>query len=134
MKKILDKRKNMVALMIPSDETLVDGHNFFTDNNRFIQFGIWNFKINTKLQRHLHKFIKRETTVTNEIVVVMKGKIMAEIYDSEKDFICKLILNSGDVLVIHSGGHGYEILEEDTRVYEIKNGPYSNPELDRERF
>ena len=37
-------------------------------------------------------------------------------------------------MICLEGGHGYEILEDNTRVLEIKNGPYPGPEKDRRRL
>jgi len=34
--------------------------------------------------------------------------------------------------VILRGYHGYEILEDDTRVLEVKNGPFTSVEADKE--
>ena len=46
-------------------------------------------------------------------------------------------LSAGDIdeaMALLRHGHGYEILENDTRVLEIKNGPYPGAERDRVRF
>jgi hypothetical protein len=40
----------------------------------------------------------------------------------------------GDVLALFNGGHGYEVLEDNTRVLEVKNGPYLGPEVDRRKI
>ena len=42
-------------------------------------------------------------------------------------------LTSGDVLFLCSGGHGFKILES-TEMIEVKQGPYSNREKDKEEF
>ena len=44
----------------------------------------------------------------------------------------KPILHSGDCSVTLYGGHTYEILEDDTVVYEYKTGPYLGIESDKE--
>ena len=41
------------------------------------------------------------------------------------------ILKAGDASFTLYGGHTYEILEEDTLVYEYKTGPYEGQELDK---
>ena len=43
-------------------------------------------------------------------------------------------MNVGDLAVFVYGGHGYEILEDDTKIIEAKNGPFINVEKDKERF
>ena len=42
------------------------------------------------------------------------------------------ILRTGDVILLASGGHGFEVLEE-LEMYEIKQGPYIG-EDDKTRF
>mgnify|MGYP003674399210 FL=1 len=41
------------------------------------------------------------------------------------------ILEAGDASFTLYGGHTYEILEENTIVYEYKTGPYEGQELDK---
>ena len=40
-------------------------------------------------------------------------------------------LEPGDASFTLQGGHTYEILEDDTVVYEYKTGPYEGQELDK---
>ena len=131
---IFDEQGKLVALVIFNNQELQEGHNFFTEPNSFIQLGIWNFSRGTRLQRHIHKFNSRTITRTCEVIVVTCGSIEAELYDDKKNHIINQKINFGDVLVCLAGGHGYTILEDGTRVIEIKNGPYANADLDRERF
>ena len=42
------------------------------------------------------------------------------------------ILKQGDASFTLYGGHTYEILENDTLVYEYKTGPYEGQRLDKE--
>ncbi len=44
------------------------------------------------------------------------------------------ILKEGDICHCMECGHGYDVLTEDTRVMEFKNGPFmGNDEYDKER-
>ena len=42
------------------------------------------------------------------------------------------VLEQGDVILLASGGHGFQVLE-DLEMYEIKQGPYAG-ENDKTRF
>ena len=53
-------------------------------------------------------------------------------YDLDDSIISQPILNVGDISVTFQGGHTYEILEDDTIVYEYKTGPYKGQENDKE--
>jgi hypothetical protein len=37
-------------------------------------------------------------------------------------------------MVLLAGGHGYEILEDNTKILEVKNGPYLGASEDRKRI
>ena len=58
----------------------------------------------------------------------------AEIYDLEEKPVEKLLIQKGDILILLESGHGYHILEDNTKVLEIKNGPYLGAEIDRHRI
>ena len=131
---ICDIEGNLVALIISKDYDMQEGHNFFTEPESFIQLGIWNFSKGTTLQKHIHKYNLRTVARTCEVLVVVSGSIEVELYDDNKSHICNQKINLGDVLICLTGGHGYTILETGTKVIEIKNGPYTNPDSDRERF
>jgi len=49
-------------------------------------------------------------------------------------FIEKIEVSEGEILILLNSGHGYKILEDNTKVIEIKNGPYLGAEVDRRRF
>ena len=40
----------------------------------------------------------------------------------------------GDLAVFGFGGHGYEILEDDTQIIESKNGPFISVDKDKKKF
>ena len=76
-------------------------------------------------ERHYHKQIAQESWV------VIKGSVKCIFYDLDNTIISTPILNQGDASFTLYGGHTYEILEEDTIVYEYKTGPYEGQELDK---
>ena len=50
----------------------------------------------------------------------------------EQNYIESHFLETGDVILLSEGGHGFEILEE-TEMIEVKQGPYAG-ENDKTRF
>ena len=52
---------------------------------------------------------------------VKKGSMRVLLYDEDKQFLQDYVLNEGDLAVFAYGGHGYEILEDDTKIIESKN-------------
>ena len=68
----------------------------------------------------------------SESVYVVKGKIVSKVYDLDKNLICEVVLNKGEIIVQYEGIHEYSILEN-ALVLENKNGPYFGPDKDRTR-
>jgi hypothetical protein len=83
---------------------------------------------------HRHLETNRNTNLTQEAWVLLKGKVKAIFYDLDDSYLCKRIINSGDVVVLYRGGHALEVLEDDTIFYEFKNGPYHGVEKDKEKI
>ena len=107
---------------------------FFSKDHEFIQVGTWNYEAGKVLDRHYHNEIKREVNKTYEVIIVIQGKIQADIYDLNNTLVKSIEVNEGETLVQLNSGHGYKILKDDTLVVEVKNGPYLGAELDRTRF
>lgn len=110
-----------------------DGLTFFSNNEDFIQAGLWKYKKGEKLQAHYHNYFQRVSYRTSEVVYVVEGEIESTIYTEEGDFIWKGIIKKGQLIIQLQGAHEYSILE-DAVVIETKNGPYSGPEKDRTRI
>jgi hypothetical protein len=111
-----------------------EGLTFVTEDNDFLQVGIWGYKNGVQLEHHVHNRIKREITRTQEVLFVRSGKVAAHIFDDEENPVRTVELFPGDILILFKGGHGYEILEDNTCVLEVKNGPYPGAEIDRRRI
>jgi cupin fold WbuC family metalloprotein len=83
-----------------------------------------------------HRHITKERTYKEQIAqeswVVISGRVKCILYDIDNTIIATPILEAGDASFTLYGGHTYEILEEDTIVYEYKTGPYEGQKLDKE--
>jgi len=111
-----------------------DGLSFFSKDEDYIQVGTWKYQKGKELLAHIHNEVKRTITRTQEVLYVVSGAVEATIYDLSGIEVSKLIVNSGEVLVLLNCGHGYKILSNDTHVLEIKNGPYLGADIDRKRI
>jgi len=110
---------------------LKDGLSFYSDESDFLQVGSWKYNKAKELKAHTHNKAERKITHTQEVLIILKGEILAEIYDNKKELVDTICVRKGGILILLSGGHGYRILEDDTRVIEIKNGPYLGADKDR---
>lgn len=64
--------------------------------------------------------------------MIKKGVLRVDFYDDAKQYIESIVLREGDIILLASGGHGFEVLEN-VEMYEIKQGPYIG-EGDKIRF
>jgi len=55
-----------------------------------------------------------------------------DFYTDKQIYIESRELNTGDVILLMTGGHGFEMLEE-TEMIEVKQGPYAGDQ-DKTRF
>lgn len=123
-----------IIAIIYRDEDWVEGLNFFTPDDLNIQVSSWYYPRGKKLASHIHKANPRQVDRTHEVTYVKRGSMKVLLYDENKKFIEDFILNAGDLAVYACGGHGYEILEDDTQVIEAKNGPFVDVGRDKEKF
>ena len=83
-----------------------------------------------------HRHITRDRHYPHQIAqeswVVISGRVRCRLYDIDNKLIASPVLEAGDASFTLYGGHTYEILEENTLVYEYKTGPYEGQELDKE--
>jgi hypothetical protein len=126
------RHKDKVVAMIHRSGDWKEGLDFMTPNSTFIQAGTWWYPKDKILKSHRHVINERKVDRTQEVVVVMSGKLRIDLYDDSNAVFHHEILSAGDMGVIFEGGHGYEILEDNTLVIEIKNGPFISVEKDKE--
>lgn len=82
---------------------------------------------------HFHKEVHRNIINTQEVLFIKKGKLTVYLYSSNKEYVASRELSAGDIIFLCSGGHGFKMLE-DTEILEVKQGPYSGRNSDKELF
>lgn len=129
------KRGNVVLARHIFPEDMQQGLNFFSKDEEFVQVGVWGHYENGKyLQNHVHNKVERVAKRTYEMIYLISGSLEADIYDLEKNFVEKLEIRAGEILILLESGHGYTITSEDTTVLEAKNGPFLGVEADKTVF
>lgn len=83
---------------------------------------------------HYHIENIRKINITNESWIILKGKVKVFLYDIDNTILHEDILCAGDCSITYCGAHNYEILEDDSRIIEAKNGPFLGVERDRVRI
>lgn len=128
------RHNEYLVAIIYRDEDWVEGLNFVTPNELFVQVGSWWYNAGKKLASHIHNNFERKAYRTQEMTYVKKGSMRCLLYDENREFIGDFILREGDLAVFAYGGHGYEILENDTKIIEAKNGPFIDVDTDKSKF
>ncbi len=110
-----------------------EGVTFFTSQENPVQLGILKHRQGTRVKPHIHRNLPRTISETQEVLHIEYGEVEARFYDTNGKELGSVILKDGDTILLLSGGHGFNILK-DSKILEIKQGPYYGPENDKERF
>lgn len=122
---------NLLAIILKSSST-GDGVFFFTPPEFSQQLGLLCHRKGKVIDPHIHNVVKREVHYTQEVLFIRKGTLRVDFYDEQQNFLFERVLQDGDVILLSSGGHGFEALS-DVDIVEVKQGPYAG-ELDKVRF
>jgi cupin fold WbuC family metalloprotein len=111
-------------------EEIQGGLNFLTPNNSYIQAATWKYNKEKQFTIHKHIENKREVRKTQETIIVLDGKLKVTIWD-ENDAPIEIILNEKDFIILLAGWHTFECLLDNTKILEVKNGPFTSVEKDK---
>jgi hypothetical protein len=109
-----------------------EGIQFFTPDSFSQQLAFMKHPAGKTIQAHLHNALRREVFLTNEVLFIKRGRVKVDFYTDSRDYVTSRTLETGDVILLAHGGHGFEFLEE-TEMIEVKQGPYAG-EADKTRF
>ncbi len=96
------------------------------------QVGFVVYPAGGEIARHIHLALERHLVGTCEVLVLLKGRCLMDVYTDGKELVTTRELKAGDVMLMVGGGHGFR-LQEDTVFLEVKQGPYLEVE-EKERF
>ena len=133
MLKIYSKKNRKLLHLVYSPYKLSDGVTELVDPSNFIQcmfLKLHKGKI-FKAHQHLWKDVTNKQTIAQESWVVLKGSARGYFYDIDGVLLNAIDLKEGDITFTLEGGHHFEILEDDTMIYEFKTGPYEGVEKDK---
>ena len=105
-----------------------------TSEDSFLQVCYLNLQRGMSVQPHLHLKNSKKTTKSSEAWIVISGSIEATFFDVDKSKVYKSILKKGDISILFNGGHSFKSLSKNTKIFEIKNGPYLGPNKEKENF
>ncbi len=131
IEKIKNKKK-LLAIIIRKEYRKKKGVSFFTPNNLNLQCGYMKHEKNHIIKPHLHLKRLNKIFYTSETIILLKGKLRIDFYDSKKKYLLSKILYSSEIITLISGGHGFKTLSS-CEMIEVKQGPYSEKK-DKKKF
>lgn len=108
------------------------GVHFVTPDNFSQQLGYMRHPKGKVIEPHIHNAVPRTIILTQEVLLIKRGRLRVDFYDEQRAYLQSRILKEGDVILLSSGGHGFEALEE-LEMIEVKQGPYVGGR-DKSRF
>ncbi len=126
------KKKDKLLAMVIRDRYSCEGVDFITPNDYSQQVAYMHHPAGKVIDAHIHNLVHRNVVLTQEVLFIKKGKLRVDFYDDYEDYLESIVLQTGDVILLVSGGHGFVVLEE-VEMIEVKQGPYSG-DADKKRF
>lgn len=133
MEKIYSKVETDKLLHVINRLDEINGRTEVIPENNFIQCSTLKMEKDKTFPPHKHITKDRHypEQIAQESWIVIKGSVKCIFFDIDDQIIATPILYPGDASFTLYGGHTYEILEDDTIVYEYKTGPYEGQSLDK---
>ena len=127
MIKHITYKSKILAIIIKGNYLNKKGINFFTNPKLNQQVAFMNHPKNHLIQPHTHKESLRKIKGTTEVLIILKGELKINFYNNKKKYIFSKIVKKNDIIILLSGGHGFEI-RKNCKMIEVKQGPYSKSE------
>jgi hypothetical protein len=109
------------------------GIHFFTHAECSQQLGFMRYPVGHVIEPHVHNLNTRFVHFTREALFLRRGRLRVDFYTDTGQYFESRELGAGDVILLTSGGHGFQVLEEIDMI-EVKQGPYSADSVDRRRI
>ncbi len=126
------KKRNKLLAMIIRHDYCCEGVDFITPNEYSQQVAYMHHPTGKLIDAHVHNLVHRNVVMTQEVLFIKKGILRVDFYDEYEDYLESRNLHAGDIILLVSGGHGFQVLEE-VEMVEVKQGPYAGNN-DKKRF
>lgn len=122
----------VIAIVIPFGVP-IDGVKFISPPDYALQVGLIAHPAGGEFRAHRHIKVKAEIDAFQEFLVLQSGLIRIDLYGLDSQYLESVVLRTGDSILLVDGGHGAFMLR-DSRVLEVKQGPYPGDDKAKERF
>jgi len=137
---VLGLSGQVLAIVVSPAPSVKPGAKFFTRPSDPLQVGRIEYPEGHEIPAHAHRPVERTLVGTPEVLLVRKGEVRAKFYDHtpvtdpeaprQWQQVDEVKLSAGDVAILLSGGHGF-LMEQDTVLWEVKQGPYLDKAADK---
>jgi len=127
----IEDNGKMLALIVRASFSH-PGIKFFTEDSLSQQLAYMKHPKGKCIDPHVHNSVRREVHFTQEVLVIKKGILRVDFFNSDQVYLTSRELRPWDVVMLIEGGHGFEVLE-DIEILEVKQGPYAG-DNDKIRF
>ena len=118
--------------MVLRNEEIVEERTDIIDADNFLQLSTLNMPKGKTFRPHKHIWKPGEKEcIAQESWVVIQGKVKVFFFDTDGKSLQEELLHPGDSSITLQGGHTYLSMEDNTKVYEYKTGPYKGQKLDK---
>ena len=118
--------------MVLRNEEIVEERTDIIDADNFLQLSTLNMPKGKTFRPHKHIWKPGEKKcIAQESWVVIQGKVKVFFFDTDGKSLQEEFLDPGDSSITLQGGHTYLSMEDNTKVYEFKTGPYKGQKLDK---
>jgi len=128
---IFSKVNNELLLTINRKSEITENRIDICSDDKYLQISTKKLNRNLSFKAHKHLPLQRTSDITQEAWIVLEGKIKASFYDLDNSLIYETDLIAGDCAVVFKAGHSFEVIYDNTILYEVKNGPYYGQQKDK---
>ena len=121
-----------ILAIILSHDFNEPGVHFLTPASFSQQLAYMRHPAGKVIEAHVHNPVVRDTKNTLEVLFLKRGRLRVDFFAAGQRYLESRILEAGDVILLASGGHGFEVLDE-IEMVEVKQGPYAGDQ-DKTRF
>ena len=103
---------------------------FFSRAESSFQFGLLAHEAGFVEPAHVHKPVLREIRDLQQMLVVQRGVVAVDFFDSGGKKFAEVVLRAGDAINLVHGAHSVRSLE-DMQCVSVKQGPFLGAENDK---
>lgn len=115
--------EGQLLALIVSHQFRAEGIHFFTPDELSQQVAYISHPAGKLIEPHVHNPVPRAVSYTQEVLLIKRGRLRVDLYTPAQVYVKSRILAAGDLILLATGGHGFEVLEE-IEMIEVKQGPF----------